>query len=406
MNGKKPLTLDFKTFTESTGLDYAKDTYVSHPSIEEVKAELAKIVLGGNYSSTEQVNSIQQLFAYCLLTGTKVDIGEIIYSATKTTPLLEGPRKDKDSEELKPLANIEPHTNHVADPLGTDAKYQADQTQSARLSDDEDVLEAGEDMDEDTQADEEEHQSPLNKDKHEPSPAQDTQESDSDFSSPDLKKYNNILPLTERQLWEKHQESVVSYADLGAYIEGYYEENVDHREQTDKLVQATMDSLDKTATNKTNLLKALNEITKALQVIQDAVKDDPALNKKVIEATEAYTKNSTALTELLTIVKNFDLQGLKSSIEFLQATALRQKGHLASWAKSSTSMAWNLGPRMTAVEISQAEIRNEVSSLRQDTSDIKYMMTEFYQAFKVVTKEPPSHTKGETEDLEKQDMDE
>ncbi|GKE55231.1 hypothetical protein Tco_1494416 [Tanacetum coccineum] len=45
---------------------------------------MAKIVLGGNYSSTEQVNSIQQLFAYCLLTGTKVDIGEIIYNDLKT----------------------------------------------------------------------------------------------------------------------------------------------------------------------------------------------------------------------------------------------------------------------------------------------------------------------------------
>nr|GEU51774.1 retrovirus-related Pol polyprotein from transposon TNT 1-94 [Tanacetum cinerariifolium] len=37
-------------------------------------------VLGGNYSSTEQVDSIQQLLAYSLITGTKVDIGEIIYS--------------------------------------------------------------------------------------------------------------------------------------------------------------------------------------------------------------------------------------------------------------------------------------------------------------------------------------
>ncbi|GJV19811.1 hypothetical protein Tco_1368831, partial [Tanacetum coccineum] len=37
-------------------------------------------VLGGNYSSTEQVNSIQQLLAYSLITGTEVDIGEIIYS--------------------------------------------------------------------------------------------------------------------------------------------------------------------------------------------------------------------------------------------------------------------------------------------------------------------------------------
>nr|GEW81977.1 hypothetical protein [Tanacetum cinerariifolium] len=32
MNGKKPLTLDFKTFTESTGLNYYDGTYVSHPS--------------------------------------------------------------------------------------------------------------------------------------------------------------------------------------------------------------------------------------------------------------------------------------------------------------------------------------------------------------------------------------
>ncbi|GJT47014.1 hypothetical protein Tco_0955729 [Tanacetum coccineum] len=37
-------------------------------------------VLGGNYSSTKQVNFIQQLLAYCLITGTEVDIGEIIYN--------------------------------------------------------------------------------------------------------------------------------------------------------------------------------------------------------------------------------------------------------------------------------------------------------------------------------------
>ncbi|GJW82828.1 hypothetical protein Tco_0155973 [Tanacetum coccineum] len=101
MNSKKPLTLDFNTFIESTGLNYAKDAYVSHPSPKVVKDELAKTidnlillnrtpnlktafpmawgilltfviqVLGGNYSSTEQVDSIQQLFVYCLLTGTK-----------------------------------------------------------------------------------------------------------------------------------------------------------------------------------------------------------------------------------------------------------------------------------------------------------------------------------------------
>ncbi|GJZ42340.1 hypothetical protein Tco_0589226 [Tanacetum coccineum] len=110
MNGKKPLILNYKTFVESIRLDYAKGTYVSHPSPDVVKAKLAKIVenpilldrtpvlkttfpiawrilftfviqvLGGYYSSTKQVKSIQQLIAYCLFIGIKVDKGDIIYN--------------------------------------------------------------------------------------------------------------------------------------------------------------------------------------------------------------------------------------------------------------------------------------------------------------------------------------
>ncbi|GKD19681.1 hypothetical protein Tco_1208839 [Tanacetum coccineum] len=84
---------------------------------------------------------------------------------------------------------------------------------------------------------------------------------------------------------------------------------------------------------------------------------------------------------------------------------------------------------MTAVEISQTALKSEVSSLRQDTLDIKSMMVEIYQAFKgqptltpsgsvtliialthipanveeenattTATEEPPSHTEGETRD--------
>ncbi|GKA14626.1 hypothetical protein Tco_0694272 [Tanacetum coccineum] len=110
LNGQRPLTLDFKTFCSTTGLDYNNGKYVAHPAPEVVKKELGKIainpsyldktpvlknsfpvawrilftfviqVLGGNYSSTEQVNSIQQLLAFSLITRTEVDIGEIIYS--------------------------------------------------------------------------------------------------------------------------------------------------------------------------------------------------------------------------------------------------------------------------------------------------------------------------------------
>ncbi|GJZ31569.1 hypothetical protein Tco_0576616, partial [Tanacetum coccineum] len=67
---------------------------------------------------------------------------------------------------------------------------------------------------------------------------------------------------------------------------------------------------------------------------------------------------------------------------------------------------WNLGPRISATERSQADIRTEVSSLRQDTLDIKSIMIDIYQTFKVFTKEPPSHTEGYTEDMETQDNDE
>ncbi|GJY79000.1 hypothetical protein Tco_0484801 [Tanacetum coccineum] len=99
LNGQRPLTLDFKTFCSTTGLDYNNGKYMAHPTPEVVKKELGKIainpsyldktpvlknsflvawiiqftfviqVLSGNYSSIEQVNSIQQLLAFSLITG-------------------------------------------------------------------------------------------------------------------------------------------------------------------------------------------------------------------------------------------------------------------------------------------------------------------------------------------------
>nr|GEU38405.1 hypothetical protein [Tanacetum cinerariifolium] len=394
-----------------------------------------------NYSSTEQVNLIQQLFAYCLLTGTKVDIGEIIYSDLVTRLTKKSRQKYVsfprfvscalevllDSEytrdesfrsshtilsnlnfsknpskvtpiELTPFMVVVNNNKKLVNPLPFTIKkkkgksHTVDKTQSTRLtyqtvidnegntsyevepgieplqlktfvdvqafllfedelaqeSDDEEVFIVGEDMDEDTQATEEEHQSsPSNTDKPKSSYTQDTDESASHSSSPRQKKYDNILPLTERQ-WVK------------AFIEGYYKENVDHRDQIEKVINASMNSLDKNNITRGDFLNALNEVTKTLKAIQDAAKEDYVLNKKVTEATEAYIKNSTYLIELLTLIKNFDLQGLKSS----------------------TSMSWNLGPKIKAIENTQAKIKNEVSSLRQDTLDIKYMMTEIYQAFK------------------------
>ncbi|GJW31660.1 hypothetical protein Tco_0051692 [Tanacetum coccineum] len=159
----------------------------------------------------------------------------------KTTSHPKGPLGDKDLGGNKTPPDMEPINPTIVDPSGT------------------------------------EHQSPSpNKDKPEPSHTPETQESDSDSLSPDLKKFDNTSLITERQL--------VKY-----------------------LRKATMDSLEKTTTDRINLLKDLNEVIETLKVVQDAVKDDPALNKKVIEATEAYTKNTTTFTKLLSLGEN-DIQ--------------------------------------------------------------------------------------------------
>ncbi|GJW35728.1 retrovirus-related pol polyprotein from transposon TNT 1-94 [Tanacetum coccineum] len=378
---------DLKGYSDSNyagcNMDKKAPQYVAHPSLEVVKAELAKIVtnlsyldkthvlknsflvawrilftfviqvLDGNYSSTEQINSSQQMIAFCLMTGIKVDIGEIIYSdlvtkftnksrqkyvshprfvscalevllgtqytqdenfrglhgilmsplplsgkkkkvksqtvtptlpksqgseasgalskkrqkpkskktptedqgtrksqplhegtttnpkdsrgnvqpadkrlpfmisdkgTIKTTSLPKGPHGDKDSEGFKPPADMKPLTTHVADPLGG-VKRRVGRSLCGMgwtvmesvmrlrglkfgmccgvVGVREGAVRVGA-----------------------------SDESDSDSSCPAvLKKYENILPLTERQL---HKEAVASYAALRASVEGYYDENVDH----------------------------------------------------------------------------------------------------------------------------------------------------------------------------------
>nr|GEV84619.1 reverse transcriptase domain-containing protein [Tanacetum cinerariifolium] len=352
-NRRRPLTLNFKTFYSSTDLDYNNGKYVEHPTHEVVKKELGKIsitssyldktlvlknsfpmawiilftfviqVLGGNYSSIEQVNSIHRLLAYSLITSTEVDVEEIIYSdlvtkllnksrlkyvsyprfiscalqvlqgpdyaqdkkfgflasilsnsnftkgpskvteieltaymidvnnrmdsvsspplaakpkkmksqtgttthpkdsggnkqpldrditfttpyegMAKTTLSPKGSHRDKDLEGNKPPADMEPQNPTDANLLGIGAKYQEDQTQSSRL------------------------RMRIRK-----SSPRHTEASNIDSSSDKiLKKYDETLPLTERQLvkylrkvscvlferitkdqWEKHEEAVVHY---------------------------------------------------------------------------------------------------------------------------------------------------------------------------------------------------
>ncbi|GJR88239.1 hypothetical protein Tco_0212250 [Tanacetum coccineum] len=167
------------------------------------------------------------------ITSTTSDEG-----TAKTTPHPEGSLGDKDLGGNIPPTDMEPIHTHVADLSGTGTKYQVDETQSTRLryrsltknkgktssevepdtehlklqtyadiqafllsddeldkdSDEEDVLAAGDDMDEDHQDDKEVRTPSPKQDQLEPSHVQ---ESASNSSSPDLKRFDNILSLTE-----------------------------------------------------------------------------------------------------------------------------------------------------------------------------------------------------------------
>ncbi|GJR21768.1 hypothetical protein Tco_0970295 [Tanacetum coccineum] len=82
-----------------------------------------------------------------------------------------------------------------------------------------------------------------------------------------------------KDLWERHEEAVVSLLTSGHPL----------------------------------------KVTEILKAAQKAVKEDLALNKKVLEANKAYTRNSNNITKLLCLAKTFDFSGLKSLVETVKA---------------------------------------------------------------------------------------
>nr|GEW36919.1 hypothetical protein [Tanacetum cinerariifolium] len=352
---------------------------VGLPSTPDEGTRKSKPLLEGTATyPKDSGGNVQPLDRY--LTFTSADEG-----MAKTMSRPEWSLGDKGSEGNIPPADMEPINPTDTDLSGTGAKYQVGETQSTRLKyqslpknkvktcsevepdteplqlqtfadiqafllskdkldkeiDEEDVFAAGDDMNEDIQATRE-FRTPSPKQDH-PKPSQ-----------------------------EHHEVPAVSYADLNALIEAYYDENVAHKDQTGKLVDQTMSFVDRSITAIKVLYKGLEVVTQLLKDISIAVKDDPPTNKKIDEAIETFAKISSQTTK----------------------TALKR----------------------------------EVSSLKQDTSEIKAIITEMYAAFEgqpslapsrsvtptlaltdiqanvkgentntTAIEEPHSHTEGETE---------
>ncbi|GKE53311.1 hypothetical protein Tco_1488467, partial [Tanacetum coccineum] len=207
---------------------------------------------------------------------------------------------------------------------------------------------------------------------------------------------------------EKHEEVVASYADLRMEIASFHDATYKENENTDIALRNYERILPQF---KTQNAEGINRVLTNLKEVQDVVKEDPTLNKKVLYATKSYTKNSSNLSELLTLFKDFDFLGFKTIIESLQAVITAQNDHLAKWVESSTSMAWSVGPRMTRIENTQIDIQYDIASLKTDTAEIKAMMAEIFYAFRgqpfsaphrvkdEEKKENPSHTEGEQADM-------
>nr|GEV15339.1 hypothetical protein [Tanacetum cinerariifolium] len=360
MNGKKALTLTFKTFTESTGLNYYDGTYVSHPSLEAVKAELAKIIenlilldktpkkkwKSHTVTPTLPKSHVPETFGALSKKKRKTPKSKKTTPETQVTPsnvptkdskktqspankglpsmisdegtvktmsLPERPHEDKDSEGFKLPADIEPSTTHVVDPLGTDAKYQVDQTQSTRLTYRSLTKNKGE-----TSSEMEPHNQTLLL-----STAADVQalffdeelieESEDDiFEAGDniFKARDEIDEYIHHTDEEetKQLEAVASYADLKSEIEGFYDAAYKVHEGT----EASFSTYEKLLVNfQAQFGKDAKKILGSLKVIQDAVKEDLAFNQK----GENFTHVSTGKPPSHTKSENECMEPQKTKVE-------------------------------------------------------------------------------------------
>nr|GEU77598.1 retrovirus-related Pol polyprotein from transposon TNT 1-94 [Tanacetum cinerariifolium] len=98
--------------------------------------------------------------------------------------------------------------------------------------------------------------------------------------------------------WEKHEEVVASYADLKWSVDDFHATTFKQYENTVAALRNYERILDRV---KTDHVTGLNRILNNLQEVQTVVKKDLAHKKKGLEAAKAYTKISTNLIELLTM---------------------------------------------------------------------------------------------------------
>nr|GEV52751.1 zinc finger, CCHC-type [Tanacetum cinerariifolium] len=343
LNRQRPLTLDFKTFSSSTSLDYNNGKYVANPTPKAVKKELGKIAINPSYlditldenfgflpgimshsnfsKNPSKVTDIELMTHIIVVNSQKDSVSPLPLVAkpkkgkshivTLTLPKSQGPevpgtlsKKSKRPKSKKP-----PTETKVTSPKPMKGSEQSHSVSSGTVPDPQDLKR-------DIQLAKGNIQ-PLDMDlismTSDEDTAKTTQRLEGSLGDKDLG--GNIPPTDTEPIHttvtdpsgngakHQHKEVALSYADLKASINQYYNENITHRDQTDKLVKALISSLDKSNTTISDIYKGLDVIIQLLRDINNAVKDDPATNKKIDEAIKTFAKISTQTTEILSLEK-------------------------------------------------------------------------------------------------------
>nr|GEU63662.1 reverse transcriptase domain-containing protein [Tanacetum cinerariifolium] len=140
-----------------------------------------------------------------------------------------------------------------------------------------------------------------------------------------------------------------------------------------------------------DILGAGEEMDDNPQSAKTQHQSSPPREDKPTSSTAPHTKASdTDSSSDKILKKSFDFSTLQSNVKNIQDHAFKQEKSSAAWMKSSTNMAWNLGSRISCLERAQTHIKSSMSSLQKDTSSIKSMMTEIYNAFSSQSSSAPS----------------
>nr|GEY52727.1 retrovirus-related Pol polyprotein from transposon TNT 1-94 [Tanacetum cinerariifolium] len=141
------------------------------------------------------------------------------------------------------------------------------------------------------------------------------EEMDEDIQEPD-NVVTHHAHSTKHQSPLPNKEDVASYADLRVAVEGYYEENFNHRAQTHIVVQNTMNLIDRINKHRVD---ERAKLLKSLNIVSEILEANSTLKAIMQDMAETYNKTSSNLNGFFSLIKNFDLLGSKSTVEALQA---------------------------------------------------------------------------------------